>query len=301
METSAAELARRAQHATPETGQGEWFRCASGTDGTAYLTWPGMLDAAVDAQGARVELVSRADGGRAAFQNYLLAQVLSFPLIRRGLEPLHATTVATPFGALGLLGDSGAGKSTLAAGLVGEGARLSADDLLALRIKDDVIQVFSGPPVLKLTPHTAAHVLASELPSQPMHRFTRKRAYTLPGHWHASEPAELRALFVLEPAPPPAGQALSLAPLTGKEAVRRLLHHTFNPLLTTPQRLQRQLELYGRIAAQVPIVALRVRRDKKLLPVVARALLEQLTRLQQPLRDQAERADHVIERKERIG
>jgi hypothetical protein len=301
VETSAAALVRRSRGAGLVSAHGRWFRCARAADGTVFVSWPAMLDAAIDAPGTRIELASRNDAGRAALQNYLLAQVLSFPLIRRGLEPLHATTVCTPWGALGLLGDSGAGKSTLAAGLLAAGNRLAADDLLALRTHGDDFQVLSGPPVLKLTPATAARVLPGALASVPMHRFTRKRAYTLPAFLHASEPALLRALFVLEGGPPAGGRALELVRATGNEAVRPLLRHTFNPLVTTAERLQRQLELYAGIAARVPIVVVRARRDLALLPVVARALLEYLARLADPAGQEPERTNHGIERKQRVG
>ena len=54
-----------------------------------------------------------------AFTTHLFGHVLSFVLLKKGLEPLHSTVLAAPGGAIGILGDSGYGKSTLAAALIG--------------------------------------------------------------------------------------------------------------------------------------------------------------------------------------
>ncbi len=300
VESEPAVLAQRRRHARLQPEPPGWFTCSAGADGTVYLSWPGMLDALIGADGACIEVASTAQDGRAALANYLFAQLLSFPLIRAGLEPLHATTVLTPFGAVGLLGDSGAGKSTLAAGLLAAGCQLVADDLLALRLQGGSFHVLSGPPSLKLLPHAAARVLPVDLPSRPMNRFTRKRVYDLPARMHVSQPVELRALFVVERPHQRLPAVLTTAPLEGANVLRRLLRHTFNPLMAAPARLQHQLELYGRIAAAVPIRQLRIRRDLALLPVAVRALLSEVARMQQPLADQSQRAYHVVEREESV-
>ena len=279
VETRPEWLAERAVHARIErTG---WFRCAESDDGTMFLSWRDLLDASVTPDGARIEVASCAPAAQSALHNYLFAQLLSFSLIRAGLEPLHATTLRTPVGGIALLGDSGAGKSTLAAALLQAGCELVADDLLALSWQRDQPIALAGPPLLKLFPQAARHTLPAAN-SRALNGFTRKRVYALPAPFHSAAPVPLRAIYVLERGRPGKDEKLvTSTPLTGARAMRALVRHTFNPLATSPSRLQRQLALFARLATTLPVRGLRIRRDLAQLPVVTRALLDEVTGLRQ--------------------
>src|SRR5262245_1151468 len=196
VETRADWLAERAQHARIErTG---WFRCAETDDGTAFLSWRDLFDASVTADGARIEVAAATPAAQSALYSYLFAQLLSFPLIRAGLEPLHATTLRTPVGGIALLGDSGAGKSTLAAALLQMGCELVADDLLALWWRGAWPMALAGPPLIKLFPQSAQRTLPAGSSGRPMNDSTRKRVYELPAGFHHVTPVALRAIYVLE-------------------------------------------------------------------------------------------------------
>jgi hypothetical protein len=300
-ERPAARLTARACVEQTGARHAPWFTCRTSADGSVHLSWQRMLAAAIDPTGAHLEVAGLGPDARCAFRNFLLPQLLSFPLLSRGCESLHATTVSTPSGVIGLLGDSGAGKSTLAAALLQAGCRLVADDLLTIWPTDQGPRTFCGPRVLKLMPQAATGLRADSWPSHPLHRFTRKRAYELPAFLHQSEVVQLRALFVVERASRSSQRLVTATPLTGQQALRRLLQHTFNPLVTLPSRLQRQLELYAEIAARLPIRLLRIRHGSSLLPLVVHELLAELALLETGTSKQTERADHVIQRKQRVG
>src|SRR5206468_10962716 len=80
-----------------------------------------------------------------AFRTYLLGQVISYALLKQGIEPLHATVPVIDGMAVALLGNSGYGKSTMGAAFLQVGARLLTDDLLVLRKQGDNWIAHPGP------------------------------------------------------------------------------------------------------------------------------------------------------------
>jgi hypothetical protein len=86
------------------------------------------------------------EGGAAAWLRLLVAQVLPFAAILRGLEVLHASaTVAGP-GAIVLAGRTGAGKTATAAALCRGGSTFLADDVVALERHGSELLAHPGAP-----------------------------------------------------------------------------------------------------------------------------------------------------------
>lgn len=175
-----------------------------------------------------------------AWQRLLIAQVLPFAALLRGLEVFHASAVASAGSALAFVGPSHTGKTSLALELCRRGADFMADDVLALEPRDGVLLAQPGSPVAGVD-HAAPQqqrepVLASN---------ARESIVQMSG---ASEPLALSALFFLErradgPAVPqlePSTDALSL------------LTATFNFVLSTPERLRRLLEVCA-MASQLQV------------------------------------------------
>lgn len=215
-------------------------------DGGFLLRWRDLLLARTDPDGARLRVAPLAPAAPAALAGYLYAQLLSFSLVARGLEPYHATVVALPTGAVALIGPPGVGKSTLAAALLAAGGRLVTDDVLVLGPGSRTAR--AGPARLKLFPEAAGLLLG--LPSSAgaiLHPDSAKRAYATPRAVHTGAP--LRAWVRLAP---PLDEAGPPERIRGSEAVRALLAATFNRVVTDPDRLRRQLTAAAG-AARIPV------------------------------------------------
>lgn len=80
----------------------------------------------------------------------LLDSVLFTVSLIRGREAIHAGAVATPAGALAVVGRSGAGKSTLLAELRSQGYPLVTDDILTVEVDRECVLAHPGPPLTTL-------------------------------------------------------------------------------------------------------------------------------------------------------
>jgi hypothetical protein len=182
----------------------------------------------------------------AAVEEALLGPALALSFARRGVFVLHASAVVTGKGVIGFLGESGAGKSTLARLVVksGEGVALAADDLLAIGPQPAALPHY---PQLKLDAATMA-AIRDLAPSYP-----------------------LRALCVLEPAPPTTevgGEALPSG-----SAAAELLRHTIAGSLFAEDLLTEHLGFAAGIAGRVPVHRLIVPRRMDIGAEVLRHLL----------------------------
>ncbi|MFB3074256.1 MAG: hypothetical protein ACE1Z6_03640, partial [Candidatus Methylomirabilales bacterium] len=110
-----------------------WFQHLRLPDGSDYLRWSGLFEFLVSADGRRIACRELECASPESFQTYLIGQVLSFALVKRGIEPLHSTTVVIDGKAVAFLGDSGYGKSSLGAAFLQAGYPLLTDDLLVLK------------------------------------------------------------------------------------------------------------------------------------------------------------------------
>jgi hypothetical protein len=178
----------------------------------------------------------------AEWQRLLIAQVLPFAALLRGLEILHASAVLWRGQAVAFLGRSRAGKTSLALELCARGKGFLADDVLALECGERRLMAHPGTPVAGVARAPAASGReAEDCPEGCPHGEVgavnaRERLVRLSG---ASEPAPLAALFFLDrradgpdiPRFEPAADA------------RMLLSATFNFVLATPERLRGLLEV----------------------------------------------------------
>jgi hypothetical protein len=252
-----------------------WFRQLRLSDGSDYLRWAGLFEFAVSPDGRVIH--ARAVGGSTeAFRTYLLGQVLSFALVRRGMEPLHSTTAVIDGRAVAFIGDCGYGKSTLGAACLRAGYPLVTDDLLVLAERSGEFLAQPGPPRIKLFPHVADRLLGPARGGRAMNHLTPKRVIPLaPGQ--AAPPAPLRAIFVLMPSRARRERPrISIRRLSQRRACIELIRSTFNPMITEAARLERQLHLAARVAERVPMFALSYPRRLSRLPAVIDAVRARL-------------------------
>lgn len=232
------------------------------------MRWEGLGDFAVTAAGRRIVVYPEPGVPDFCLRDCLLSAVVSFALLERGVETLHAAAVARRGRAVAFLGHSQSGKSSLAAVFVRRGWELLTDDLLVLAHVRGRILAYPALPEIKLTPETARAL------ALPTRRFPRvepgnpKRVWQLPA---THRPRLLSALYFPRFVNPARGR-VRLSPLSPAPVFRALLRHTFNPTLTSRARLKRQFALFTRVARTVPARRLFIPRRLDRLEEIAKRI-----------------------------
>jgi len=274
--TSLFSRARRQAETTQP--KGKWFRHIRLSDGADYIEWSGLFEFLVSADGHRIACRALNGASRESFQTYLAGQVLSFALLKQGIEPLHATTVVIGGEAVAFLGDCGYGKSSLGAAFLQAGHRLLSDDLLVVKEQDDRFVVYPGPPRIKLFPDIARNLLGERATVTRMNNQTPK--LVIPLDENEAVPPEgalpLKAIYVLKPPASTRGPRITIRLLSGRRAFVELITNTFNTVVVEPNRLKRQFVLASRVTARVPVKSLSFPRAVARLPAVRQAVLSDL-------------------------
>ncbi len=250
-----------------------WFEYARLSKGASYLRWSELYEFVVSGDGRRIAWRSLNGGNPEPFQNYLLSQVLSFALVRQGIEPLHATSVVIKGEAVAFLGDCGYGKSSLGAAFLQAGYHLLTDDLLVLKEKGKGFLAYPGPTRIKLFPEIAKSLLGQQFKATPMNHLTPKLIIPLDGHQSFRTAAPLKAIYVLtQPTAASRNDRIAIRHLPARQAFVALLKNTFNTMIIEPGRLKRQFVLATRLAARVPLKSLSYPRTLTRLPAVRQAV-----------------------------
>jgi hypothetical protein len=270
LESTAGQLAALRHGAPTSVDDDGFWNCMLYESGAASVCWKDHFDFVVTGDGRQVLWRRLVDVPDEVVFTYLLGQVLSFCLLARGVEPLHATSVVVNGAAIGFLGDSGHGKSTLAATLLERGYRLLTDDVLVVRFDEGRAMAYPSLPRIKLTGASADAVFPGRR-SVPMNRFTDKRIFPLHEAEYVSRPAPLRALYVISE--PAEGAGLSIRRLRGRAEFLALIRHTFNDSILHIPRLKQQFAFARRLVRLVHVNALSYPKQLDLLPAVADAVL----------------------------
>lgn len=199
--------------------------------------------------------VLSADGTRArclpsgcppsAWQRFLVAQVLPFAALLRGLEVLHASALVINDAAIALSGPSGSGKTSAALELCRRGALFLADDVLALQRDGQTLLGHPGTAVAGVHHAEAARLdraaLAGDRPMLAIN--TRERLVRMRV---AGQPHPLHALFLLERSTDLRGRPR----FHGAVDPRLLLGSSFNSVIVDPARLGELLEVCALLAGK---------------------------------------------------
>ncbi|MGH2852757.1 MAG: hypothetical protein ACRDLF_01000 [Solirubrobacteraceae bacterium] len=208
-----------------------------------YLIWgPAYGSHLLSADGGRV-LSMPGKCAEEAWQRLLIAQVLPFAALLRGLEVFHSSAVVADAGAIALVGPSRAGKTSVALELCRRGASFLTDDVLALERAGEELLGQPGAPVAGLD-HAEARRRARRGVVEEGEIVAANAREQLVRMHGAAEPAPLRALFFIDRRPDGAGGP-RFEPVAD---ARQLLAATFNSVLTTPGRLRGLLEVCALLA-----------------------------------------------------
>lgn len=184
-----------------------------------------------------------------SWQRLLIAQVLPFAALLRGLEVFHASAVVRAGKAIAFLGPSTSGKTSLALALSGVGAAFLTDDVLTLESRAQELWAHPGTAVAGVN-HRGQTGLGKEVvreaPSGPVVAVNDRESLVLVQG--ATEPAPLSALFFLD-----RRSAGPSEPLFEPDPdPRLLLSATFNFVLDSSARLQGLLDVCA-AAAQLRV------------------------------------------------
>lgn len=252
-----------------------WFHSESLRDDSYYLRWTNLAEFLISPAGDVVHCRALRDGVEEAFHSYLLSQVLSFALLKQGIEPLHATAVVIDGVAIAFLGDCGYGKSSLAASFLRDGASLLTDDLLILQRSAGGYAGWPGPPRLKLFPDVARDLLGPAAPVGTRNAFTAKALFPMAAQAR-SGPVPMAALYVLDRPQVFPNHGVRIDALAPKPAFLELTRNTFNSVLQGSDRLRTHMTLIADVANRVPVRLISYRRELALLPAVRAAILQDL-------------------------
>ena len=225
-----------------------WYVATADDDGYT-LRVPGHCDFAIDRALSTVDC--RPDPTVAPeLVGILLAGVVSaFLLDLRGELVLHASAIERDGAALAFAADSGMGKSTLAALMCAAGARLVADDVLRIDVRDPIAAV-AGARRLRMRAGAQAVLDAFTTPPPSNTTVDDRTAIALA----AVDPGTTIPLgAIVVPSPNRAHARLELHRFRGAEAVLLLARLTRVQGWTEPTVLGRQLDGLTRVAGAVPV------------------------------------------------
>ena len=257
----------------------EWFSCARLSNGAYYIRWKGLWDFLVSANGTRITARRIGAESMESFHDYLLTQVLSFALLRQGIEPLHASVVVIAGRAVGFLGDSGDGKSSLVASFLKAGFPLVTDDMLVLQRSNGKLLAHPGLPRIKLFPKRASVLLGRRVNGARMNPSTSKMVIPLRSDEACRVPVPLASMYVLNsPARSTPGRQVTIRRLSRREALVALIQNTFNFKMVVPERLKSNFLFNSALAMETPVSSLTYPRNFASLPAVRKAVLRDLAR-----------------------
>jgi hypothetical protein len=186
-------------------------------------------------------------------QRMLIGQVLPLVAALRGLDVLHASAVAMDGGAVAFTGPPEAGKSTLAVSLAPHGAKLLADDVIALRRTGEQLWVEPATSLVNLR-HDQGERLGSRLGELGRSLGSTEKLHIAMDD--LAEPQPLRALYVLELGVP---GPTEIAPVIPPDP-RIPLGSTYLPYISAPRLVSARFESAALIERSVDMFRVRVQR-----------------------------------------
>ncbi len=202
----------------------------------------------------------------------ILGRVAALCLELDGMSVLHGSAVHIDDAAIVFLAPKFHGKSTTAAALADRGARLLADDLVAVT-PDRVPRIAPGIPVVQLWKDSAAHVAQRAASARGDGRSPKlQRGWDEAGR-AAHAPAPFRAAYLLSPFAGDATRPIRRERLAPVAASLALLGQAKIGALLGSEWRSRMLLRLAEIAATVPVYRLELPRDYARLDELTDTLL----------------------------
>jgi len=225
----------------------------------------------VSADGRRIDWTPPENPDLSAVRKDVLGRVFATCLQQEGIVTLHGSAVELSGVAVAFLAPKFHGKSTTASAMVNSGARLLADDLVAVSDGSEPA-VMPGVPFVQLWRDSAERAAAASASIRG-----GDDAPKLQMGWDAPErnqavPAPLAAVYLLSPIPPDASQAVSRERLPGIAAALALLGQAKIVGLLGGRFRAALLQRMADLSERVPVYRLNIPREFARLPELTSAL-----------------------------
>ena len=187
------------------------------------LRFPDLADFVVSASGTEVTAYPAPGISRPTVEHLHLNQVVPLALSRRWKLVLHASAVAIEDFAVVFLGISGRGKSTLAASFSTSGYRFLTDDGLLVDKGEEGYIVHPGHASIRLWNDSREALVPDSTQAAPPLDYTPKTRLLADGEVAFCDTSlPLRCMYLLGE-----GNAVVVAPLSGRDAMIELVRHSF--------------------------------------------------------------------------
>ncbi|MCB0153671.1 MAG: hypothetical protein KDJ52_25920 [Anaerolineae bacterium] len=261
------------------SADGKILLSVSKLDSKFVLRFPGLADFIVSAVHKEICYYSYWDTPIETIRHLFLDQVLPLVLSLKGKQVFHASAILTSNGAIAFLGQAGWGKSTLAASFRQQGIPGLTDDLLLLEEKGGRPVCFPSYPGLRLWDDSILALFGYEpVPTTVAHYTTKKRLTLNDDHLnYFTEPLPLTRMYVLtDPETIEYPGAVTITPISTRDAFVELFKYTFRLDITNRKSITQEFERLSQLASLLPIYRLTYPRDMSFLPIVRKAILEDL-------------------------
>jgi hypothetical protein len=210
-----------------------------------------------------VDLLPGADAGE--LRTLLTGRLMGYLLRQRGYLALHASGVAIDGQAILFVGNSGSGKSTTAAAFHARGHDLLADDVAAIRILKEGIELQAACTGLRLREDSRIVLGAA---ATPVGFQAEKHHYTLKGPPLAG-PCSVKRIYILEFGDCEGPSEIHSAAMSGSSSAALLNAHSFLRKRRASHALRQiNLDRAGAVAAAAPVFRLVRARSLNLLPAL---------------------------------
>lgn len=229
----------------------------------------GTFDISTD--GARIDWVPPAEPDFASVRKDVLGRVLAVCLHQQGVVALHGSAVDLSGVAAVFLAPKFHGKSTTAAALVDSGARLLADDIVAIPA-DGVPVVLPSVPFIQLWKDSAARVAPASVAVAGGEGGAKLLRRWAESSRNANAPAPLAAVYLLAPVVPGGADGVRRIRLSAVEGALAMLGQAKVGNLLGVERRAELLQATGELADRIPVYRLEIPRDFERLPELTAAL-----------------------------
>ncbi len=193
---------------------------------------------------------------------FVLGVLMSILLRQRGLYVLHASGLSKDGRAIAFVGDSGWGKSTLAGYFVKQGYQILNDDVLAVDLSTEPVQVIPGHPQIKFRPEAEQWLGQRFDTLRPLHESSIKRV-TIPFEGFQRSAVPLARLYVLEGF---GRETSAVEDLRPRDALLELIRHSrVTNVMKAPDVQARHLRQTEELIKRVPVKRLARKKDLEAL------------------------------------